>query len=94
MPDKPSTDANIAYISHYKSSVDKISRDISPLPDICSLKLVLKRIFDPAAPPDDQLIANVIRVLAKHLKFIPIQTSDEDLETLLAISIALAQDKR
>jgi hypothetical protein len=58
------------------------------------IESVLERIFAPDAPPQDRLLADCIRTLAKHLRFTPIRTSNEDLEMLLAVSAVLAGERR
>lgn len=48
-------------------------------------------VLDVAAPPREKALGDVIRTLVKYLRFVPIRTDDEDLETLLTVSIALAR---
>jgi hypothetical protein len=50
---------------------------------------VLLRVLDPAATGDDRLLGDLIRTLGHSCLYRPAQTSDCDLEALLAVSVAL-----
>jgi hypothetical protein len=48
-------------------------------------------VLDPEAPAYERALGNVIRTLAKYIRYVPVRTANEDLETLLTVSIALAR---
>jgi len=78
------------HVYHDKSRLTAIPEDLTGR----YLETVLERLFAPDASPSDQQLAKCIRTLAKYLRFIPVRTSNEDLEVLLAISIALNRERR
>jgi len=62
--------------------------DISPIDALHSLTSVLFHLFN-SPNPTDQALAHVIRTLAKYAQ--SGIAADEDIEVLLAVSIALAK---
>jgi len=58
-----------------------------------SLLNVLERLLT-SQDPADRTVAEVIHVMVRHLRFIPIETDERDLEVLLSLSIAMARARR
>jgi hypothetical protein len=74
----------------------KMLTSASPLLDkntFTTLK-VLERILSPAAAPEDRLLGEVIRTMARYIRVVPAATADEDLALLLAVSVALAESRQ